>query len=102
MDKNYWAKDVSDYVENHPFLHTHVERRGMAHKRHCAAILGIEGPQGKTTLQNLLEQHGWKTRIFLDGEPYRGFAGANEMLCVFDFGTKLLRETQIIKYKENK
>ena len=91
-----------DYIRGHPFLHNRVIADNAVGKgKYYAIILGTSGPQGKSTLERLLQECGWKTMIFLDGEPYfKEIQKKNRYVWLFDFGIQLLSKKQIDEYNK--
>lgn len=102
MMVNNSNKVLMDYIRGHPFLHNRVIADNAVGKvEYYAIILGTRGPQGKSTLERLLNKNGWKTRMFLDGEPYfTELRKKNRYVWLFDFGIEILSKKQMDEYNK--
>ena len=97
MRPERWPKFLSDYVNNHPFLiKTQVFCKDDC-APYMAVIYGVQGPQGKDTLKNLLKSAGWErieTFTKPTDLPLRLPKRSKYNVYLFNFGDDILKGEQ--------
>jgi len=104
-----WAYGVSDYVNNHPWLVHNQAKGNDDYEPYIAVIIGINGPQGKTTLKNILKHNAhWSDVIELNrdnkdwGEKLKSILNKRKRnIYVFDFGERTFTKDEINEFNNN-
>ena len=105
-----WAYGVSDYVNNHPWLTYNQAKGSDDYEPYIAVIIGISGPQGKTTLKNILKYNAhWSDVIELNrnndcwSDKLKSILNKRKRnIYIFDFGERTLTNDEINEFNNKR
>ena len=101
-----WTKEITDYLYGNRLVRWKQVQTKDDYAPYLAIITGKPGPQGKTTLQNLLEANGWEVRNAVDctngaetpKNPLQKMPRKKNVF-IFDFGNEFFTHEEMVEYR---